>query len=121
MRAVVQRVAWAEVRTGDEILGSIGKGLLVFVGVGEEVGEEDVRYLANKVLHLRIFEDPAGKMNLSVLDVRGDVLVVSQFTLYGDCRKGNRPSFASAAPPEMARHLYGLFVEQLSTLRACFG
>lgn len=115
MRAVVQRVSSAEVRAGDERLGSIGQGLLVLLGVAEGDQEEDAAYLAKKTLNLRIFEDAAGKMNHSVRDTGGGVLVISQFTLYGDCRKGNRPSFVEAARPEKAEHLYGVFLE---TIRA---
>lgn len=103
----------AEVRTGDQILGSIEQGLLVLLGVGEADQQEDAVYLAKKTLNLRIFEDDEGKMNRSVQDVRGGVLLVSQFTLYGDCRKGNRPSFVDAARPEKAEHLYEVFLEAL--------
>jgi D-tyrosyl-tRNA(Tyr) deacylase len=113
MRAVVQRVSSAAVRTGDQLLGSIGQGLLILLAVGENDGDEDVAYLAKKTLNLRIFEDAEGKMNRSVQDIRGGVLVVSQFTLYGDCRKGNRPSFVDAARPEKAEHLVGVFLEAI--------
>jgi len=113
MRAVVQRVSSAEVRRGDEILGSIKQGLLVLLGVGKIDEEEDAEYLARKTLDLRIFEDDHGRMNLSVQDIRGGVLVVSQFTLYGDCRKGNRPSFSDAAHPEEALHLYTVFLKTI--------
>ena len=111
MRAVVQRVSSAEVRVNGQILGSIGRGLLVLLAVGGADEERDAAYLANKTLNLRIFEDAEGKMNRSVQDVRGGLLVISQFTLYGDCRKGNRPSFVDAAPPEEAEHLYTVFLE----------
>ena len=111
MRAVVQRVSSAEVRTGDQLLGSIGQGLLILLAVGANDGDEDAVYLAKKCLNLRIFEDGEGKMNRSVQEIRGGVLVVSQFTLYGDCRKGNRPSFVNAARPEEAEHLVGVFLE----------
>ena len=113
MRAVVQRVSSARVRAGDEFLGSIGRGLLVLLGVGDCDVEEDASYLAKKTLNLRIFEDGSGKMNRSVLDTGGGLLVISQFTLYGDCRKGNRPSFVEAARPEKAERLYGVFLEAI--------
>jgi len=113
MRAVVQRVSRAKVTVGTEITGEIGLGLLVLLGVGREDSEANADYLAEKIVGLRIFEDDGGKMNRSVLDVRGAVLVVSQFTLYGDARKGKRPSFDDAAPPQRARELYEYFVEKI--------
>jgi D-tyrosyl-tRNA(Tyr) deacylase len=113
MRAVVQRVSRAQVTVNDWIAGEIGMGLLVLLGVGEEDTESDVTYLAEKITGLRIFEDAEGKMNLSVVDVAGSVLAVSQFTLYGDVRRGKRPSFDAAAKPDSARHLYELFVERI--------
>lgn len=106
VRAVVQRVSRAEVRVEGRVTGSIGRGLLVLLGVSREDGEEDARALADKIAGLRIFEDPAGKLNLAVGEVGGGVLVVSQFTLLGDGRKGNRPSFIEAAQPEAANALY---------------
>lgn len=109
MRAVVQRVDHARVTTEGHVVGEIGKGLLVLVGVVEGDMDKDVQYLADKVTGLRIFEDEAGKMNLSVKDVGGEILSVSQFTLYGDCRKGKRPSFDKAARPETATVLYEKF------------
>jgi D-tyrosyl-tRNA(Tyr) deacylase len=109
MRAVVQRVSRAEVRVEGKATGSVGTGLVVLLGVGREDGEEDARLLADKVAALRIFEDGAGKMNLAVGEVGGGLLVVSQFTLLGDARKGNRPSFTEAAPPEAANALYERF------------
>jgi D-tyrosyl-tRNA(Tyr) deacylase len=109
MRAVVQRVSRAEVRVEGKATGSVGTGLVVLLGVGREDGEEDARLLADKVAALRIFEDGAGKMNLAVGEVGGGLLVVSQFTLLGDVRKGNRPSFTEAAPPEAANALYERF------------
>ncbi len=109
MRAVVQRVSRAEVRVDGGVTGRVGRGLAVLLGVARGDGEDDARFLAEKVASLRIFEDPAGKMNLSVRDVAGGVLVVSQFTLLGDARKGNRPGFTDAAPPEEANALYERF------------
>ncbi len=113
MRAVVQRVSSAEVRVDGQILGSIRQGLLVLLAVGELDEGQDALHMARKILNLRVFEDGDGKMNLSVRDIRGGLLVVSQFTLYGDCRKGNRPSFVDAAPPERAEHLYTVFLEEV--------
>ena len=110
MRAVVQRVAEASVTVGGERVSAIGRGLLVLLGVGREDGEADADDLAEKVVHLRVFEDEGGQMNRSVLDTRGAVLVVSQFTLYGDARRGRRPGFSAAAPPEEAERLYRAFV-----------
>lgn len=116
MRVVVQRVSEARVAVGAETVGEIGRGLLVLLGVGQGDQEADAQYLADKVAGLRIFEDAEGKMNLSVADVGGSVLVVSQFTLYGDCRKGRRPSFTKAAPPDRADELYQVFARRLSDL-----
>jgi D-tyrosyl-tRNA(Tyr) deacylase len=113
MRAVVQRVSRAKVVVRERISGEIGMGLLVLLGVGHEDSETDATYLAEKIAGLRVFEDADGKMNHSVLEVGGGVLAVSQFTLYGDVRRGKRPSFDAAAPPEHARRLYGLFVERI--------
>jgi D-tyrosyl-tRNA(Tyr) deacylase len=110
MRAVLQRVSRARVVVGDEVVGQIGRGLLVLLGVAHADSADDARWLADKVVGMRVFEDAAGKMNLSLPDVGGAVLVVSQFTLYGDCRKGRRPSFVDAAPPEIAVPLYEAFV-----------
>ena len=114
MRAVVQRVAEAAVSVGGERVSAIGPGLLVLLGVGREDKEADADYLADKVVNLRIFEDEAGQMNRSVLDTGGAVLVVSQFTLYGDARRGRRPGFSSAAPPEEANRLYRCFVGRVA-------
>ncbi len=116
MRAVLQRVSEARVRVDGGIVGEIGAGLLVLLGVGREDGEQDAVYLAEKTAGLRIFEDDAGKMNLSLGDVGGAVLAVSQFTLYGDCRKGRRPGFSGAAPPQEAERLYRCYVEGLRRL-----
>jgi D-tyrosyl-tRNA(Tyr) deacylase len=113
MRAVVQRVSRARVLIGEWTSGEIGRGLLVLLGVGHGDTEQDANYLAEKISGLRIFEDEDGKMNRSVVDVDGSVLAVSQFTLYGDVRRGKRPSFDAAALPEPARKLYELFVERL--------
>ena len=113
MRAVVQRVSRAKVTVNDWIAGEIGMGLLVLLGVGEEDTESDVTYIAEKIVGLRIFEDNDEKMNLSVVNVAGSVLAVSQFTLYGDVRRGKRPSFDAAAKPDSARRLYELFVERI--------
>lgn len=113
MRAVVQRVSEAAVSIEGKRVAAIGHGLLVFVGVGAQDGEEDAAYVARKCAGLRIFEDHAGKMNLSVKEACGEALVVSQFTLFGDVRKGRRPSFTEAAPPEKANGLYALVAARL--------
>jgi D-tyrosyl-tRNA(Tyr) deacylase len=113
MRAVVQRVSRAKVTVGRLTTGEIGLGLLVLLGVGQHDREQDCIYLAEKIAGLRIFEDEEGKMNRSVQDAGGSVLAVSQFTLYGDVRRGKRPSFDDAAPPEPARKLYELFVDRI--------
>jgi D-aminoacyl-tRNA deacylase len=113
MRAVVQRVSRARVTVKGEITGEIGLGLLVLLGVGAGDTRTEADYLVEKTIGLRIFEDAGGKMNLSVAEVGGALLVVSQFTLYGDARRGKRPSFDGAAPPEQARELYEYFVEKV--------
>ena len=113
MRAVIQRVKESTVKVGDEIVGEIGAGLMVLLGVAREDTEKAADYLADKIVHLRIFEDDSGKLNRSLLDTGGQMLVVSQFTLLGDCRKGRRPSFVQAAGPEKAEALYRYFVRQV--------
>jgi D-tyrosyl-tRNA(Tyr) deacylase len=110
MKAVLQRVKRASVTVDGQIVGQIGQGILVFVGVEQGDSEADARQLADKTIDLRIFDDAQGKMNLSLADVHGSLLVVSQFTLLGDCRKGRRPSFIAAAPPELAEKLYETFI-----------
>lgn len=113
MRAVVQRVKESSVTVGGDIIGKIGAGLLVFLGISKEDKIEDVNFLSDKILNLRIFEDENKKMNRSILDTGGEILVVSQFTLLGDCRKGRRPSFIDAAEPEKANELYEKFVDKI--------
>jgi len=113
MRAVIQRVASAEVTVDGRSTGKIGKGLLVFVGVGKGDGEADISYLSSKIPDLRIFEDHSGKFNLSLKDVGGELLIVSQFTLFGDCRRGRRPSFSDAEDPGVAKVLYEQLVERM--------
>jgi D-tyrosyl-tRNA(Tyr) deacylase len=116
MRAVVQRVRRATVVIDEETVAAIERGLLILLGVAATDEADDVQWLADKTANLRIFNDEAGKMNLSVADVGGSLLVVSQFTLYGDCRKGRRPSFITAAPPDRAVPLYEAFVNELRAL-----
>ncbi|HVB34191.1 MAG TPA: D-aminoacyl-tRNA deacylase [Patescibacteria group bacterium] len=116
MRAVVQRVSRGRVVIGGQAAGEIGSGVVVLVGVGREDTPESAHYLAEKIVHLRIFEDAGGKMNRSLIETGGAALVISQFTLYGDARRGRRPGFDRAAPPETASRLYEMFVEQL---RSC--
>lgn len=113
MRAVVQRVKRAAVEVDDNLTGEIGPGLLVFLGVGKNDNQEDADYLIEKIIHLRIFEDEDEKLNLSAADLDKDILVVSQFTLFGDCRKGRRPSFFEAAPQEEAEKLYNYFLKKI--------
>ena len=112
MRAVLTRVKYASVTIGGEVVGKIGQGFLILLGVGPEDTEETCRVLAEKALGLRIFEDENGKMNLGLEAVRGEILVVSQFTLYGNCRKGRRPSFTEAADPELGNKLYEQFLKE---------
>lgn len=116
MRAVVQRVSRVKVEVDGEITGEIGLGLLILLGVGRDDTQADAIYLAEKTAGLRVFEDEAGKMNLALADVHGSVLAVSQFTLYGDVRRGKRPSFDAAAAPEKARELYEFFVARIRAL-----
>lgn len=126
MRAVVQRVNYANVKVDEKIVGEIDKGLLVFLGIGENDDNTDLKYMVDKVLGLRIFEDDLGKMNLSLRDINGEILVVSQFTLYGDVRRGKRPSFSSSADPELAEDIYEEFIrlckkEGIKTETGIFG
>lgn len=114
MRAVVQRVHSASVSVDGKIVGRIDRGLLVYLGVGKNDTEKDAEWMCEKVVNLRIFEDESGKMNLSLLQINGEMLVISQFTLYGDCRRGRRPSFDEAAPPEDGQRLYEMFIEKVS-------
>jgi D-tyrosyl-tRNA(Tyr) deacylase len=111
MRALIQRVGEASITVDQKEISRIGKGILVLLGVGRRDTREDAEYLLDKIIHLRIFEDAEGKMNLSLLETGGELLVVSQFTLWADCRKGRRPSFTDAADPQAARDLYRYFVE----------
>jgi D-tyrosyl-tRNA(Tyr) deacylase len=119
MRAVVQRVSRASVRVGGKTIGEIGSGLLILLGVAGADTESDGAYIVDKIVNLRIFDDAEGKMNLSVIDTEGQLLVVSQFTLYGDTRRGRRPSFINAAPPDHAKMLYVKFVELARTTGLC--
>ena len=121
MRAVVQRVSSSKVTVDDRITGEISKGLLVLLGVTHEDTSKDVDYMIDKILNLRIFEDENEKMNLSLKDVNGELLVVSQFTLYGDCRKGKRPSFSNAARPDLATTLYEEFIEKAKVQEVVVG
>jgi len=116
MRACIQRVSRAQVTVGGEVSGRIGRGILVLLGVARDDTEAEARFLAEKTAGLRIFEDHQGKMNLALAEVGGEMLVVSQFTLLGDCRKGRRPSFTDAAPPELAEALYEVFVAKVQQL-----
>jgi D-tyrosyl-tRNA(Tyr) deacylase len=115
MKALAQRVSQASVSVNDRLVGEIGPGLVVFLGVAQGDSREDAIYLANKVVNLRVFADESSKFSLSALDTRGDILIVSQFTLLGDTRKGRRPDFTAAAPPDLAKELYEFFVEQVRT------
>ena len=121
MRAVIQRVSHASVTINSQVKGTIQKGLLVLLGIEETDTAADIEWLSGKLVRLRIFDDENGVMNLSVQDVQGDILLVSQFTLYADARKGNRPSYADAAPGELAEPLYERFCERLAAKRGAFG
>lgn len=114
MRALVQRVVRCEVRSGGRVVSAIGPGLLVFLGVSTDDGEDDVDFIVGKVINLRVFDDAEGKLNLSLADTGGELMVVSQFTLYGDARKGRRPSYVKAAPPARASQLYELACERFA-------
>ncbi len=116
MKAVVQRAKKAHVTVENTIISSIGTGLVVLLGVAHEDTEKDAEYLVDKIVNLRVFEDDHQKMNQSLIDIKGELLVVSQFTLMGDCRKGRRPSFTKAAPPEPARQLYRFFAARAAAL-----
>lgn len=116
MRAVVQRVIKGNVTVESESIGSIGRGYVILLGVAEDDQEQDANYLAEKIVNLRVFPDAEGKMNRSLLDMQGEILVVSQFTLLGDCRNGRRPSFIQAARPEKADELYHIFVKRLKEM-----
>ena len=113
MRAVVQRVKSSRVIVGERTIGSIGKGLNVLLAVKNDDEESDARFLAKKIMQLMVFPDYEGKMNLSIQDINGELLVISQFTLYGDCKKGNRPSYSKSAPAEKAKKLYEYFIEHI--------
>lgn len=115
MRAILQRVLNASVKTDGKVIGQIDKGLLVFLGVGQGDTEQDLKYIADKCIGLRIFSDSEDKMNLSVTDIDGQMLIISQFTLYGDCRKGRRPSFASSMEPVKAKEMYEQFIEYVGS------
>lgn len=116
MKAVIQRVKYASVRVDNVVIGKCDMGFMILLGVGHEDTEKDVDILVNKISKLRVFEDENGKMNLSIQDVSGQILVISQFTLYADCKKGNRPSFVNAAPPAVAIPLYEKFADDLAAL-----
>lgn len=123
MRAILQRVTYASVTVDEQVVGQIDQGLLILLGVGQDDSEDQVKALADKIVHMRIFGDDEGKMNRSLLDIRGEVLVVSQFTLYADIRRGRRPSFTHAAPPSLAEPLVERFKDAIAAygLRAADG
>ncbi len=113
MKAVIQRVKYASVKVDSVEIGKCGQGFLILLGVGNEDSQKDVEVLGNKIMKLRVFEDEEGKMNRSIQEIGGEMLIISQFTLYADCRKGNRPSFTKAAPPSVSKPLYEAFVEMI--------
>ncbi len=113
MRAVVQRVSRAGVEIGGRTTATIGRGLVILLGIRSDDSATDLTWMADKIMHLRIFPDGDGKMNISLADMGGEMLIISQFTLYGDCRKGRRPGFSAAAPPEIAEPLYHQFIEEV--------
>ncbi len=113
MRAVIQRVSNASVQINGNTTGHIGHGLVVLLGIRAEDTRRDLQWLADKIVHLRVFADDEGKMNISLTDIGGEMLIISQFTLYGDCRKGRRPGYSNAAPPEIAKPLYLQFIEEV--------
>lgn len=115
MRTVLQRVTSAVVTVDDHIVGRISEGLVIFLGIKGSDTDADLLWLADKIIHLRIFEDDQGKMNRSLIDIDGEVLIISQFTLYGDCRKGRRPGFSTAAPPDKAEPLYQKFIDTVQS------
>lgn len=115
MRAVIQRVSKASVTVEEQIAGEIKQGLVVLLGIRGADNRSDLQWLAEKIVHLRIFEDKEGKMNRSLKDIEGEMLIISQFTLYGDCRKGRRPGFSSAAPPGIAEPLYQQFIDEVKS------
>jgi D-tyrosyl-tRNA(Tyr) deacylase len=115
LRAVVQRVEEAKVKVNEEVTGKIKQGLLLLLGISNDDDIKDIKWLADKIMNLRIFEDKDGKMNLSLLETGGELLIVSQFTLYGDCRKGRRPSFTESAPPEKANEIYLQFLDYVKS------
>lgn len=115
MRAVIQRVAKAGIKVSGEQVAKIGRGFVVLVGIGRDDNDDDILWMANKIINLRIFEDEAGKFNYSILDIKGEILLISQFTLYGDCRKGRRPSFDYAMPSDKAREMFDKLFNYLQT------
>ncbi len=112
MRGVVQRVIHGKVTVGDKVVGKIGKGILLFLGIGKDDDEKDLEYIFDKTINLRIFEDEDRKMNRSLMDVKGQLLIVPQFTLYGDCRKGRRPGFSESASADIAKKMYRRFIDK---------
>lgn len=117
MRAVIQRVSQASVLINNNTTGRIGHGLVVLLGIRTDDTSRDLKWLADKIVHLRIFDDDDGKMNISLADIGGEMLIISQFTLYGDCRKGRRPGYSNSAPPEIAELLYQQFIEEVKSHR----